>query len=273
MTTRIYTYGGRPAERNITIAELQAAKGSGTTYTQATVLDVEEAAACVAADVDILSVVDIDVPTIRAAAPDRMIIAAQAWPQYGTTDEILAAAVAALDAGADAVFTSRGLDVVERLAAEGIAVQGHVGLIPRRSVVTGGLRPMGKTADEALRIAQDLRRLEDAGATFVEVECVTLEAMQVLNPRTGLITIGIGTPACDVNLQYMEDITGDTADPPRHARAFGDLATKRTELQTERISALQAWKAAVADGSYPGPGDWSRMPDDERAAFEAALDG
>ena len=201
-----------------------------------------------------------------------MIIAAQGWPQYATNDEILAAAVRALEAGADAIFTSRGLDVVELLAAQAIAVQGHVGLIPRKSVVSGGLRPMGKTAEEALRIAEDLRRLEDAGAILVEVECVTLDAMELLNPRTGLITLGIGTPACDVNVQYMEDITGDAVDPPRHARAFGDLPTVRDALQKERIQALVAWRNAVHVGDYPGPGNWARMPTAEREAFAELLE-
>ena len=47
--------------------------------------------------------------------------------QYVTEDEALAAAIRVAERGADAVYTPRGLKTVERLAGEGLCVQGHSG--------------------------------------------------------------------------------------------------------------------------------------------------
>ena len=52
--TRIYTYGGKPARRNLTVAELITLKGK-TRLSQTCPGTQEEAAACEAAGVDVLS--------------------------------------------------------------------------------------------------------------------------------------------------------------------------------------------------------------------------
>jgi len=62
---------------------------------------------------------------------------------------------------------------IRRIAGEGISVQGHSGLFPALATQFGGLRTIGKTGEEALNLMQDLRRLEEAGAYCVEVECAT----------------------------------------------------------------------------------------------------
>ena len=51
---RIYTYGGRAATRNLTVADLQANKAAGVKMTQVSALDGVEAAACEAAGIDLI---------------------------------------------------------------------------------------------------------------------------------------------------------------------------------------------------------------------------
>ncbi len=62
------------------------------------------------------------------------------------------------------------MDVVEMLANQGFSVQGHVGMVPNLSTQYGGIRTVGKTAEEAVEILKDIKRLEDAGAFGAEVE-------------------------------------------------------------------------------------------------------
>ena len=123
---------------------------------------------------------------VRSGAPNTFITAALFAGRYITNDEILEGAMKAAMEGADSVLTPRGLGVVEMLANEGLAVQGHVGMVPSSSTQLGGLRTVGKTAEEAIKILDDMRRLEDAGAFGAEVECVADDALEEIKKHTSL---------------------------------------------------------------------------------------
>ena len=249
--TRIYTYGGKPARRNLTVADLVALKGRAR-LCQTCPATEEEAAACEEAGIDVLNTSDADLPAVRAGAPETFTIADLPMTAHHTSDDILRAAVKAGEAGADAVYTPRSLRVVEMLANEGLAVQGHLGLVPRLSTRRGGLRMVGKTAEEAVELAEDFRRLEDAGAFAAEVECVAVEALEAINPRTKLVTHSIGAGSGgDVIFMFLVDICGESEQPPRHARAFADLRFMRAQMGDERRRALREYRDAVLDGSYP----------------------
>jgi len=60
---------------------------------------------------------------------------------------------------------------IEAMAKEGIPVTAHVGLVPNRATWTN-YRAVGKTAEEAIKVFQDVKDLENAGAACVEVEVV-----------------------------------------------------------------------------------------------------
>ena len=268
----IYTYGGFPAKRNLTVADIIALKGvRKMTMVDATTR--EEAEAAEAAGIDVLSIWDAAIMEVRAGAPNTFIVGALAMTDYETPDDILRAAVRVMNAGADMVYTPRGFKVVQMLADEGMSVMGHVGLIPRRSTQVGGLRAIGKTADEAMHVLDECRRYEEAGACWVEVECMASEALAEISKHTSLITHSIGAGiAADMMYLFMEDICGDNPDLPRHARAFGDLLSIRKQLNDERKRALGCFKAAVESGSFPDAATSISMPSDELEKLREALD-
>ena len=263
---RIFTFGGKMVDRNVTVADLINGKGKRQ-FTETTVYNAEEAAAGAEAGIDVLRAWDPVVGQVVAAAPTTFITAGIAFDAYETPDQILAAAIR------DAVYTPRGLGVVEMLAREGIPVQGHVGLVPRKSTWVGGLRAIGKTCEEALRLLQDLKDLENAGAYAAEVELVPPETLELINPKTSIVTYSIGCGSTgDVIFLFMEDICGDMEHPPRHAKAYGDLRGLRQKICEERLMALKAFKSDVAAGTFPGPGKSAAMPEDEKLAFQEALE-
>ena len=268
--TRIYTYGGRPARRNFTVADMVAHKGNAK-LCQTCPATEEEAAACEAVGIDVLNTSDSDLPAVRAGAPETFIIADLPMTAHRTPDDILRAAVRAAETGADAVYTPRSLRMVEMLAKEGLAVQGHLGLVPRLSTRRGGLRIVGKTADEAIELAEDFRRLEDAGAYAAEVECVAAEALAAINPRTRLVTHSIGAgSAGDVIFMFLVDICGESDRPPGHAKAFADLGSIRAQLAVERRRALSDYRHAVMSGAYPdAETSVSMLPDEHQKLLEA----
>ena len=269
---RIYTYGGRPARRNLTVADMIALKDN-TTLCQTCPATEEEAAACEAVGIDVLNTSDADLPAVRTGAPETFTIADLPMTAHRTPDDILRAAVRAAETGADAVYTPRSLQTVEMLAREGLAVQGHLGLVPRLSTRRGGLRIVGKTAEEAIELAEDFRRLEDAGAYAAEVECVAAEALAAIAPRSKLVTHSIGAgSAADVIFMFLVDICGESERPPGHARAFADLRSIRAHLALERRRALSDYRHAVISGAYPDAKTSVPMPPNEHEKLLEALD-
>lgn len=265
--TRIYTYGGEAALRNHTVASLLAGKGTRR-FVQTTAANAEEAAAAEAVGIDLLSVSDLDLPELRAAAPTTFMTAALSATDYATPDDILRAAIRAAGAGADAIYTLRSLKTVEMLAREGLAVQGHLGLVPRLSTRIGGLRAVGRSADEALQLARAVQRLEEAGAYAVELECVAAEVTATIRRRSTLMIHSIGSgPDADVVFLFQEDVCGATAHPPRHARAFADLARLADAMRAERRRGLVAYRRAVEADTYPGPAEIVQMHPQEIDAF------
>ena len=89
---RIYTYGGKPARRNLTVADLVAFKGK-TKLCQTCPATREESAACEAVGIDVLNTSDADLPAVRAGALETFTIADLPMTAHPTPDDILRAAL------------------------------------------------------------------------------------------------------------------------------------------------------------------------------------
>lgn len=95
-------------------------------------------------------------------------------------------------------FTNRSLPIVEMLAREGIPVQVHMGLVPTFSHWRGGLKAVGRTHEEAMELYRTFKRYEDAEAFACEIECVAEETLKLLNDRTSIVTISLGSGLIDL---------------------------------------------------------------------------
>lgn len=270
---KIYTFGHSLEYRNLTVADKIANKAADIKMTQVTAQNTEEAAIIADQGVDMIITGSDWYPEVRKGAPNTFITAALFAGRFVTNDEILVGAFTAAMAGADSVLTPRGMGVVEMLAREGLSVQGHVGMVPSLSTKFGGLRTVGKTAEEALEVLEDMRRLEDAGAYGCEVECVADDALAEISKHTSLVTNSIGSGAAgDVIFLFFEDICGETEYPPRHAKAWGDGAAIKRNLEAERRKAMKGFNDAVTAGSYPDKAHTVSMPVDEKERLLEALD-
>lgn len=249
---RTYTWAARPVRRSLTVADLRAAKGRRK-LVQVTANTAEEASAAAEAGIDLIIGNAINVEAVRRGNDELFLTATLGIPDYPTESDVLRAAFGALARGADAIFTARSLDIVSALAKEEIPVMGHLGLVPRKSTWIGGLRAVGKTADEAYDLYRGFRRLEEAGAFSVEAEVIPGPVLAEISRRSGLITVSLGSgDGGDVNYLFMEDICGDGDNPPRHARAYADLAGLRRRIREERVQALRAFREDALGGGFPG---------------------
>ena len=269
---RIFDFSGREVERRQTVAGLRALKGSGRRTTQTTAETAEEAAAADEAGVEMVVCRGANVRQVRAGSQSLFVTAALGFTQAVTADDILRAAFDAISAGADAVITARSYEMVRMLAAESIPVVGHLGFVPRKSTWVGGVRAFGKTAAEAMDLWDRFRRLEDAGAFAAECELIPAAVLSEINRRTSLVTISLGSGAdADVIFLFASDICGESSRPPRHARAWGDLAKLYRAVQDERVKALSGFRAAVASADFPAVDEIAAIPSGELEDFRARL--
>lgn len=270
---RIFDFGGREVERCLTVADLRQLKGSGRHVAQVTAETADEAAAAEAAGIEMVICRASNVARVREGSRRVFVTAALGFSEAITGDEILRAGFAAVTQGADAVITGRSPDMVHLLAKEQIPVMGHLGLVPRKSTWVGGMRAVGKTAEEAMELWDRFRQLEDAGAFAVECEVIAAPVMAEINRRTSLVTVSLGSGSdADVIFLFTSDICGESARLPRHARAWGNLRRLQEQIRQERIGALGQFRQAVAGGAFPAQHETASIPEDELAKFSGTLD-
>ena len=258
----------------MTVADLRAAKGQRM-LSMLYVETLDEAAAAAAAGVDVLSIIaPVWTPAMRAAAGDCFVQVGLLYGDLVTAEDYLRAAFAARAVGGDAYYCGASLDTVRRLAAEGLPVVGHVGLVPHKVTWTGGFRAVGKTAVSALQVWSEMCALQAAGAVAVELEVVPARVGAELSRRSGLLTFGMGAGSgTDAQYLFAEDVLGCTrGHRPRHAKTYRNFAAEYDRLQAERTQAFREFVADVKAGAYPAPQHDVAVDDVEFQALLGVLD-
>ena len=190
---------------------------------------------------------------IRKAAPNTFMSFVIPLLSVPTKDDALKHSFKAMELGADGIIFQGDVRYIESLSKAGIPVQGHIGLVPRKSTWTGGLKAVGKNLSEAYKLYQDLKDLENAGAWAVECEVIPSKIMRELSKRTSLITMSIGSGnGGDVQLLFAEDILGDAEGPfPRHSKQYCDLRKERSKIHKMRVQAFSKFIKDVNKGTFP----------------------
>ena len=232
---RIYTFGHEQVERNITVGDIIQNKNINKKMTQVTAANQEEAEIIAKENIDMIITGSDWYEDVRKGAPNTFITAALFAGRFITNEEILRGAFEVMMAGADSVLTPRSFDVVEMLAKEGMQVQGHVGMVPSMATKYGGIRTVGKTADEAITILKDMKRLEDAGAFGAEVECVAEDALIEIKKHTSLV---INLPA---NNAAVMKVFG----APFLTSSYQSLPVMIISIFSLAIISASSWLAAV----------------------------
>ena len=138
------------------------------------------------------------------------------------------------------------VEKVRRIVEAGIPVMGHLGLTPQSVHQFGGYRVQGKARNDALRLLQDARELQDAGCYALVLELVPAPLARIITQKLTITTIGIGAgPHCDGQVQVIHDILGLYDDfVPRHTRQYLKLSETIT-------AALAQYAQEVRDGAFP----------------------
>lgn len=270
---RVMTLGGAYGTRNYTIKDLRDQKGKRV-LVETLPFSPEEAAAAEEAGIDTMKVrFDPKQPglaaAIRKAAPHTFMSFSVPLVAAASETEAVRLAYQAMELGADGIMCQWSPRFVAAAAEAGVPVQGHAGLVPRKSTWTGGLRAVGKTIEEALWIYREVKLLEQAGAWAVEVEVIPAALLSEITKRTALLTSSIGAGSGgDIQFLFAEDILGNNGPPyPRHSKQYRNLYKMREAMQAERIVGFREFIQDVKSGGFPGPEHIVEPPDGLVRAF------
>jgi 3-methyl-2-oxobutanoate hydroxymethyltransferase len=270
---RVMTLGGAYGTRNYTVKDLRDLKGKRV-LTETLPFTAEEAAAAEQAGIDLMKVrFDPKRPElaaeIRKAAPHTFMSFSVPLVAAATEAEAVRIGYQAMEVGADGIMCQWSPRFVAAAAEAGIPIEGHAGLIPRKSTWTGGLRAVGKTIDEALWVYEEIKKLEAAGAWAVEVEVIPAELLAQISKRTSLLTSSIGAGGGgDIQFLFAEDILGNNGPPyPRHTKQYRDFFKLKQEMQAERVAGFKEFIEDVKSGAFPAAGHVVKAPDGLIDAF------
>ena len=247
---KIYNFAGNLSYRNYTIKDLFELKGNKK-LSQINVKDEEETFIALEAKVDLLITGLKAIKNVRSIAKNNFITVAIPFTEFKTKDDILSASLEALNNGADAIYTARSPRVVEYLAKESIPVMAHLGLVPRKSIWIGGLRGIGKTASEAMKLFQDFKTMESAGAFAVEAEVIADQTLKFISENVNLITVSLGSGNYgDINYLFMDDICGENKEIPRHAFGLAKVYKLREKIYKEKVKAVNKFNRKAKTNNF-----------------------
>jgi 3-methyl-2-oxobutanoate hydroxymethyltransferase len=129
-------------------------------------------------------------------APDTFVICDMPFGTYIDEKTAFANALRVYqETPADAIKIEGGADkahLIKYLTQNGIAVCGHIGLLPQSVRAEGGYKVKGKTEKEALSLIEDARAIEDAGAFVIVIEGVKADVATRVAQNVSVPVIGIG---------------------------------------------------------------------------------
>jgi 3-methyl-2-oxobutanoate hydroxymethyltransferase len=151
----------------------------------------------------------------RAAArgvETSLLAADLPFASYETPATAVANAARLAEAGAHAVKLEGGLSheaQIAAIAATGISVCGHIGMLPQSIREEGAYRIKGTSPESAAALIEDARAVQRAGAFAVVLELVDARVAKEITALLSIPTIGIGSgPHCDGQILVTHDLIG-----------------------------------------------------------------
>jgi 3-methyl-2-oxobutanoate hydroxymethyltransferase len=191
------------------------------------------------------------VRAVVRARPKALVIADMPFLTYQVNeDEAVRNAGRLLQEGGAAAVKVEGggrvTALVERLAAAGIPVMGHLGMTPQAVHGFGGFRVQAKQPEQARALLRDSVALERAGAFALVLEAIPSEVAAAVTQELRIPTIGIGAgPRCDGEVQVFHDLLGLWEGfVPRHTKRYAELGQQVRD-------ALARYAEEVRAGTFP----------------------
>lgn len=184
-------------------------------------------------------------------AKNAMVIADMPFMSYQTSvyDAVKNAGRLIQEGGAYAVKLEGGATVCDRIEAitkASIPVVAHIGLTPQSVNSFGGFKVQGKDEQGAKKLIEDAKKVEQAGAFMLVLECVPAKLAEIITNEISIPTIGIGAgKGCDGQVLVYQDMLGMFSDfVPKFVKRYADIGETMKKAFEEYIK-------DVKNGDFP----------------------
>ncbi|MDP5273836.1 3-methyl-2-oxobutanoate hydroxymethyltransferase [Chengkuizengella axinellae] len=170
---------------------------------------------------------------VARAAKNSFVLTDMPFLSYhGSIDHTLKNAARLMQEGAaKAVKMEGGVEIASSMFScvkAGIPVMGHIGLTPQAVNQLGGYKVQGRQPEQAKKLIEDAKALEQAGAFAIVLEMVPEELASYITETISIPTIGIGAGrGCDGQVLVFHDLL-QYASPmqPKFVKAYADIGTE-----------------------------------------------
>ena len=207
---------------------------------------------------------------VRRGAPNTLCLVSMPYGSYATKEMAVTNAVRMMkESGCDAVKLQGGrekFDIIKAVADAGVPVMSHVGLLPHYVHQYGGFKTQGRTADAALKIIDNAKAIEEAGAIGLEIEAMPEEVGQAVDEAVDIFTFSIGAGAagtCQL-LNGYELLGAFDTFKPKFAKRYANLAEAA-------VKAFSDYAEDVRSGAFPDADHSYKMKPEESQRLVAIL--
>lgn len=189
-------------------------------------------------------------PVVKGA-PNTFIVGDMPFGTYNINKEQAIASATRIykETGCDCVKLEGGVEMVETIKAivtAGIPVMGHIGLTPQTAGSLGGFKVQGITTESATQLVEDAKKIEEAGAFSIVLECVPKSVAKAITEAVSIPILGIGAgPYVDCQVLVTQDLLNMYGDlKPKFVKQFANI-------RKEMIIALNNFNKESIEGTFP----------------------
>lgn len=151
---------------------------------------------------------------VSRGVKNALLISDMPFMSYQTSiyDALVNAGRLVQEGGAEAVKLEGGsiiIPQIKEIVKAQIPVVGHLGLTPQSINMFGGFKVQCNNVESAIIVIEEAKRLEDAGAFAIVLECMPQEVARLITESVSIPTIGIGAGlGCDGQILVYQDMLG-----------------------------------------------------------------
>ena len=204
---------------------------------------------------------------VARGAENALVVTDMPFMSYQTSvyDAVVNAGRLIKEGHADAVKLEGGVKFKEHIRAivdASIPVMGHIGMTPQSVNAFGGFKVQGKSIEDAKRVIEDAKAVEESGAFAVVLECVPAALAEYITEILSIPTIGIGAgSSCDGQVLVYQDMLAMYSDfTPKFVKKFGNIGESMT-------ASFKKYCEEVKSGEFPATEHTFKIDDEVMKAI------
>ncbi len=116
---------------------------------------------------------------------------------------------------------NKNFEIIKELVKFKIPVMGHIGFTPQ---FKKKFKIEGMTKQKTEQLLKEAKRIEEAGAFSIVLECISSQASKIITKSLKIPTIGIGSSShCDGQILVTDDMLGISGFYPKFVKKYAFL--------------------------------------------------